>query len=256
MPNLNKRQIEFRKQMKQLEKVKDYKEIIDEHNDFYNNTAYEQEILNKYYKKEKTKRRIIYFFIITLITAGIYKNLDFITSKLAIAFIEQKNDDDKQIKNFYGNTYYTNDEVKQYKIAQYHLNYKKRVEAISIILSSTLNNNNLYNLDNIKINEQLKIINDMIVEFNNYIPEEINKNLHLYDCNLLIAFRDKCNAAINLSNNYYDNNLINNFNAANKNINYYSDLYRTELLSIFNKIGMQYTILENGTINFTYKIIE
>lgn len=253
MPYLNKRQREFKKQMKELEKVKNYKDIINEHNKFYHNTAFEKEQELIAANKKKKMKRIIYFFIVMFIASGIYNNLDLIKSKLAIVLIENNNKTDKHL---YGNTYYTNNEINQYKIAQYHLNYKKRVEAISIILSSTLNDINLYNFDTVKINEQLNIINDMIIEFNNYIPEEININLHSYDCNLLIAFKEKYNAALSLSNNYYDNNLINNFNTANNNINYYSELYRAELLKIFNEIEMKYTILENGTINFTYKEIK
>jgi len=256
MSNLNKRQLEFRKQMKELEQVKDYKDIIDDHNKFYHNTAFEQEQEIKAENKKKNIRRIIYFLIVIFIATGIYNNLDLIKSKLAIAFIEKDNESNRNLNNLLHTTIYTDNEINQYKIAQYHLNYKKRVEAISMILSSTLDKANLYNLDTIKINEQLKIINDMIIEFNNYIPEDINKNLHSYDCNLLIAFKDKYNAALDLSNNYYDNNLINNFNNANNNINYYSNLYTTELLNIFNLIGMKYTILENETINFTYKEIE
>ncbi|WP_312810425.1 hypothetical protein [Sedimentibacter sp.] len=244
MPNLNKRQKKFRKQMQELQSIKAYKNIIDDHNSFYHNTAYEQEIIKKAEAKEKLKKRIIFILIILIAGATIYKNIDLIKSKLAI------NSSNFEIIN---NNFYTKNEILQYEIGIYHNNYSKKIENINLIENNLLHINNYLNYNIDKINEQINIINSMITKFNNYIPNELEKNLHEINIKKLYLLKNKYETAILLSNNYYDNNIIISLNNSNNELNLAINNYRIELLRIFNDIKMNYKIEEDGIITFTYK---
>lgn len=253
MPGLNKRQQEFRKQMKELEKVKNYKDIIDDHNSFYHNTAYynEQEI-----KKEKRRNHnkiIIYVFIVSFIMIVISLNFNELKSK----FDDINLNNSTQVKaSEYKNINFSTNEIKQYTVAIYHKNFSKRVDAINIIQNTDLNIEKFYNLNSEKIIEQIEIINKMIYEFSNYIPEDINKNLHEYNLNLLEALSRRYVTALEINRDMTNHNFINDYNAANSDVNNYNNLYRNELIKIFEDINMSYSILDNGTITFTYKNIE
>lgn len=253
MPGLNKRQQEFRKQMKELEKVKNYKDIIDDHNSFYHNTAYDNEQEKKKEKRKRNNKIIIFVLIISFIMTGILLNLDKLQSKFNdISF----NNSTKVKASEYKNINASISEIKQYKVAIYHKNFSKRVEAVNIIQNTDLNIENFYNLNSEKIIKQIEVINEMIYEFSNYIPEDINKNLHTYNLNLLEALNRRYVTALEINGDMENQNFINDYNAANQDVNNYNNLYRNELIKIFDDINMPYSILENGTITFTYKNID
>lgn len=253
MPGLNKRQQEFRKQMKELEKVKNYKDIIDVHNSFYHNTAYDNEQEMKKEKRKRNNKIIIYVLIISFIMTGISLNFDKLQSKFKdISF----NNSSKVKATEYKNINVSTKEIKQYTVAIYHKNFSKRVDAVNIIQNTDLNIENFYNLNSEKIIKQIEVINEMIYEFSNYIPEDINKNLHVYNLNLLEALNRRYVTALEINRDMTNQNFINDYNAANNDINNYNNLYRNELIKIFDDINMPYSILENGTITFTYKNID
>jgi len=259
MSKLTKTQIEFKKQMQLMQHVKPYKEVIDDHNDFYHNTAYEQEILNKYYKREKNKRSIIYLCILSILIFAGYKNIDKIDFDKIKANIEKskiETTSSEETRKFSNNYVYTDNDIEQYKIGKYHSDYKKRIETINVIMENNLNTDNFYNFNINSINEQIKVINDLTYIFNNYVPEARTKYLHAIDLELLKSYKNKYDYALLLTNNYYDNDLINNYNQAGTDIANYSNQYKDELLRIFKELNMSYTIQDNGDVFFTYKNLE
>lgn len=253
MPNLNKRQIEFRKQMQELQNVKTYKEIMNDHDSFYNNKAYERELEELKEKRIRANKKFILFLIIFSIIIAAYCNQDFIKSKL-IAF--KNNSINESVLKLSNNNIITSNDKKQFKVGEYHKYFTKRIENLFLIMKTDLAFNDTINFDINKINKQINVIDDMIIEFSNYIPEEINKNLHTYNINVLHSLKEKYKAAEALTVKPNDIILTNNFNTANNNINLWSQSYRNELLKIFDEINMNYSYLENNSITFSYTEIQ
>jgi len=257
--SLNKTQKEFRKQIEKLKNVKPYKEIIDDHNDFYHNTAYEQEVLEKYYKREKRKRIIIYLCILSILIFAGYKNIDKIDfDKIKANIVKSKIEATKPgtTMSFNSNITYTDNDKKQYEIAMYHMNYTKQIEPINVITESIIENGNLNNYFDINlINDELIVIDDLLKNFINFIPSDINRNLHNLNIKILICYKNLYNIALLLNN---DNNqeIVNQYKYNNEELRNYYIEFRKEILKIFDDINMTYNIDENNIIHFTYKELE
>lgn len=85
MPNLNKTQKKFKKEIQELENNESYKNIMYDHDSFYNNKAYLDE--TKYKPKDKLKTiHIFYFFIFLLFIVIIinFKNIQPILNYLLL----------------------------------------------------------------------------------------------------------------------------------------------------------------------------
>jgi len=252
---LNETQKKFRREIEKAKNIKTYKEILDDHNDFYHNTTYENEVLEKYYKKEKNKRRIFYICILGIIIFFSYKNIDKIDfdkiknniEKSKMTIVEPGTND-----NRYNNYNVTDDDKKQYEMGKYQNEYSDRIETIGTIANNNFNIEKLHNFEIEKLNEQLIVINDLIDIFNNYTPESVNDELHQINKNILQSYKNKYEYALILSNNYSDINAVNNFNNANNEINFYNNFFREKIIVKFKEINMTYKIEENKII-FTYK---
>lgn len=254
MPNLNKRQKEFRKQMQQLQQVKSYKEIIDEHNDFYNNKAYENELFKKNEKRKRNKNKIISLCIISILIFTGYKNIELIKNKI-IKLIPEKSQG--QTIKLYNDYFYTDNEIKQYQIGIYSKNYGESIKLLNLKQEQLINEN--ISIENININEienQIIILNDLLINFKKYQPEEINSELHNINISILENLKSLYQNILLYKNDLKNMNYYKSYASSVINLNTSRQKYREKLLEIFNNINMNYTITENNTINFTYKEIE
>ncbi|GEM_PF-1473847 len=251
MPGLNKTQKEFRKQMQALKNIKTYKEMMNENDNFYHNTAYEMEILEKYYKRRKKRNTIIAFSILFCLSAAIYSNLDIIKSKISDNF--KNNFTQNEILKISNNKIYTSNEIKQNKIGIYSKDFVNNIELINLKQQEILKENtNINNINTNEIENQLKIINDLIQNFENYKPDEIIFELHNLNIEILKSIKTMYENVILYKNNLNNMEYYKNYADSVIAVNYYRQKYREKLIEIFKEINMNYKILKNGTIHFEY----
>lgn len=147
--------------------------------------------------------------------------------------------------------------VKQYQVGEYQNNYGNKVDLILSEQDKILKDNYfILNYNSSKINQQIEIINNLINDYNNYNPGEINKNLHFYNINLLNTIVNKYKIQMLLENDYTGLNIKEQMETVNKDISNIKNQYRTELINIFDKINMTYLISETGKVKYTFKKLD
>ena len=142
--------------MKELEQIKTYKEIIDDHNNFYDNTAYKNEIKEKKLKKQKATRNFIILIILIFVGNIIYNNIDLIKSQLSTHINNSKaNNVPSKLIN---NQFFTDNEIKQYEIGTYHKNYGKKIDSLQTLIIDMVNQDNFNNYSREQLIEQINNI--------------------------------------------------------------------------------------------------
>lgn len=257
MPGLNKQQKEFRKQIQELQRVETYKNIMEDHDSFYHNTAYEQKKLLKAAKTKRNNRILIFIIFLFLIGGFIYKNIDIVKSTYSAlkSKYESTNNINKTSNFNFNKLKLSKNEIKQNQIGEYHKDYTKKIENLNISLENIINKENITYSDISRIYEQQKIINELIIKFESYIPEDINITLHQLNIEQLYNYKNLYNAAELLITGYQNDNTLIEFNNSYNNIAILGLKFREKLLIIFHEINMKYNILENDTIHFTYPLI-
>ncbi len=209
-------------------------------NSFYDDTDYSK---YKPYKEIYTYKILIIFLItiliLDIIPIGKSNSREIKTSKLP--------------KNLINSIIYTKNEIDQYEIGTYQKDYGKQTEKLFTSSIEILSQNNFNNYDINKLNEEINHINSTLNKLNSYKPRELESSLHNLNIKILNLLKNKYDTALELKTNYYDNQLINSLNASSNQLNIEYNKYRIELIKIFNDINMNYKILDDGTINFTFK---
>ncbi len=207
---------------------------------FYDDTDYSK---YKPYKEVYTYKILIIFLIAVLILdiipIGKNSSREIKTSKLP--------------KNLIHSMIYTRNEINQYEIGTYQKNYGKQIEELVSLNINILNQNNFENYDIIKLNEQINSINSMLTKLHSYNTKELESSLHSLNIKILNLLKNNYEVALGLKNDTYNSYLINSLNSTTNQLNIANNEYRIELIRIFNDIDMEYKILEDGKIYFTFK---
>lgn len=243
MANLNKTQKKFRKEMEELKKDENNIDTMYGHDSYYNNKAYQNK---SNYKNSRNFKPLFITFILIFVLITLFKSKDLILSNFKS--IESLNNFTKNSSLI---TDISPDIELQIQVGKYHKEYTNRIELLNVIMINIIDYNYIQNSDILKIQEQGRLVEEYISSFNRYLPEDINKNLHKYNLEQLYNYQLLYSNAELLASGYIDNQIIDNFNNANRNIQSISDEFREEIISIFNELNMKYTILDNKRITFT-----
>lgn len=206
---------------------------------FYDDTDYSK---YKPYREVYTYKILIVFLIILLV--------------LNIIPIGKNNTGNIKFKipnNISKSIIYTRNEINQYEIGTYQKNYGKQIEKLFTSSIEILNQNNFNDYDINKLNEQINDINSTINKLNSYKPKELENSLHNLNIKIVNLLKNKYDTALGLKTDHYNSQLINSLNYSSNQLNTAYNEYRIELIRIFNDINMNYKILDDGTIHFTFK---
>lgn len=245
MSYLNKRQKEFRRQIEELKKDDKALNTMYNNDSFYNNKAYENK--ENYKRKSNVPKIFYYAFVLILL-------LPFLLSAKNL-FLNKINSQLKFNNDAAGKALINSINLHQNEqniVVDYLNNFQKVITLENTIKNDIINSNNISQSNISKITERKKTILKDIISFENYAPDEIVKPLHDINIRQLYNYQQLYLHAEILLNDINNNSVISSYNTIIIDINNTRLEFQKELINIFDKINMNYTILDNGTITYSY----